>query len=104
MSRDESKSARRIARRSVLKGAAAAAGAATMARLGITAARADEAKFSLVNPKYQPLYDGTPSYYFNDPQWVKDTIPRLTWPKPGEPVPEIGVIIPTNEPDWIDSF
>jgi peptide/nickel transport system substrate-binding protein len=95
----------RIARRSVLRGAAAATGAAALARLGVGSAAAEgEAKFAVVNPKYAPLYEGNAGYYFNDAQWVKDTIPRLTWPKDGERVPELGVIIPNNEPDWIDSF
>ena len=106
MSRQHDRFGQPIVRRTVLRAAAAAAAAVAAGKLGIDAAEAQvaEPKFSVVNPKYLPLYQGDAGYFFNDPRWVKEAIPRLTWPKPGDRVPELGIIIPNNEPDWIDSF
>src|ERR671923_298027 len=60
--------------------------------------------FEVENPKYLALYDKVSGYYFNDQQWVKETTPRLTWPAAGDKVPEIRVIVPTNEPHWLEGM
>ncbi len=66
---------------------------------------AQDTPFAVENPaRYMRLYNERKGYYFKDPEWVKFTTPRLTWPKDGEKVPEMRVIVPTNQPDWLDGW
>ncbi|GAA5232559.1 hypothetical protein FOZ76_00685 [Verticiella sediminum] len=62
------------------------------------------ATFHLANPSYEPVYSQMSGYYFNDPAWVKETTPRLTWPKEGDKVPELTVMIPSHQTDWLDGW
>jgi len=91
-----------INRRSALKLAAGAA--AVAARVGVAEAAPAAPQFALADPHYQPLYAGTNSYFFNDPQWVAWTRPRLTWPKAGEKVPELTVVIANIQSTWLDAW
>lgn len=89
-----------IDRRSLLQLIGATGGAMA---LGLPA-HAAEAPFHIANPKYTKLYERTGTYYFNDPQWVSATTPRLTWPKAGEKIPELTVMIPTVQTNWMDAW
>jgi peptide/nickel transport system substrate-binding protein len=60
--------------------------------------------FKLANPKYLPLYSKRRESYFNDPQWVKETRKRLTWPKPGERVPDLVIYVPHQKTEWVDAM
>jgi len=88
---------------------AAATAAAAATRIGPTptpasAAPAAETPFSLADPRYDALYKGTSSYFFNDPQWAAWTRPRLTWPKAGEKIPELTVVIANIQSTWLDAW
>lgn len=63
-----------IDRRSLLA-LMAATGAGT---LPLGAAAQGTPAFELEDAKYRPAYDGLKGYYFQDPEWVKQTVPRLT--------------------------
>ena len=89
-----------LGRRTLLRLAAAASGAAA---LGMPALAADTT-FVLADPKYTALYHRTGGYYTGDPQWVSWTKPRLTWPQAGEKVPELTVTIPTVQTNWLDAW
>ena len=67
-------------------------------------ARAAEAGIATADPRYDRLYKATSTYFANDPQWVAWTRPRLTWPKAGEKVPELTVVIPTVQGAWLDAW
>ncbi|MBM3567412.1 MAG: hypothetical protein FJX46_01505 [Alphaproteobacteria bacterium] len=97
MSRQERFKGPKMDRRSLMM-LMAASGAA-----GPALAQAEPA-IDVVNPKYRKFYDDVAGYYIKDPQWVKETAARLTWPQAGERVPEIRVIIPNTEPAWLDAF
>lgn len=57
------------------------------------------------DPFYEErLYRARKGWYMNDPKWVKIVTPRLTWPKEGQRVPDIEVLIPSNQQTWIDSM
>jgi peptide/nickel transport system substrate-binding protein len=60
--------------------------------------------FAVANPKYDALYREASSYFVNDPQWVAWTTPRLTWPKAGEKVPELTVMIANIQSSWLDAW
>jgi peptide/nickel transport system substrate-binding protein len=94
-----------IDRRSLLK-LMAVMGVQTTAGVWMLPAHAQTAtpKFELENPKYLAMYDKYKGFYFQDPEWIKFTTPRLTWPKEGEKVPELTVVIPSNQPDWLDGW
>src|SRR5689334_5504190 len=77
---------------------------ALLSRFAGGTALAAEPSIELENPEYKRLYGTVSNYYFNDPQWVKETTPRLTWPQAGEKVPELTVVLPTNEPHWLDAY
>ncbi|MCW5730904.1 MAG: hypothetical protein KIT20_09115 [Alphaproteobacteria bacterium] len=104
MTHDTDGPGRTIDRRTLLMLMAATGGGAAMSGLGSFPAFAQDPTIELENPKYNRLYNEISGYYFKDPVWVKETATRLTWPKAGEKVPEIGVIIPTNQPDILDAF
>lgn len=91
-------------RRSALKLAAAAAASPSLARLGMRDASAAEAGPAVANPKYDALYREASAYYVNDPQWLAWTNPRLTWPKAGEKVPELTVMIANIQSAWLDAW
>ena len=80
-------------------GAVAAAGT-----LGTRPALAAEAPFTLTDPRYDPLYKGTRTYFVNDAQWAAWTRPRLTWPKVGEKVPDLTVVIANIQGTWLDAW
>ena len=94
----------RIDRRSLLRLAAAFGGTAALARFGLLPAHAAEAGIATADPLYDRLYKATSTYFANDPQWVAWTRPRLTWPKAGEKVPELTVVIPTVQGAWLDAW
>jgi peptide/nickel transport system substrate-binding protein len=76
---------------------------ASLGAHALPAMAADDA-FTVANPKYEPLYQRTGTYYKNDPQWVSWTKPRLTWPRAGDLVPELTVTIPTVQTNWLDAW
>ncbi|MCB1546720.1 MAG: twin-arginine translocation signal domain-containing protein, partial [Hyphomicrobiaceae bacterium] len=94
-------------RRQLLRVAAVMGGAAALAGLlpedAAAQAPSGGAKLSLVNPKYERLYKQRKNYLMNDPLWVKETAARLVWPKEGEEIPELGVLVPSTYQDWIDA-
>ncbi|MGE0724857.1 MAG: ABC transporter substrate-binding protein [Alphaproteobacteria bacterium] len=92
-----------IDRRSLLMLMAATAGGAALGGFGGEAEAADPV-IEVTNPKYNSFYNGVSGYYMKDPGWVSETTARLTWPKEGEVVPEIGVLVQSNEPSRIDAF
>lgn len=93
-----------IDRRSLLK-LMAATGAGTAAGVWPLVAGAQEPKFEVEDSSYaERLYNARKGYYFQDAEWVKQTTPRLTWPRDGEPIPEIQIIMPNNAPDWLDGW
>lgn len=91
-------------RRSLLKLMAATGAGSAAAGVPWRAAAQGAAKFELEDPKYKSMYEGFKGYYFQDPEWVKQTTPRLTWPKEGERIPELQIIMPNNNPDWLDAW
>src|SRR5665213_2619886 len=90
---------RSIDRRDLLRFAAAAS--LTAGGHKVFAADAD---FTLADEKYAQLYRHSGTYYANDPQWVRWTRSRLTWPQAGEKVPELTVMIPTVQTNWLDAW
>jgi peptide/nickel transport system substrate-binding protein len=83
----------------------ATTGAATAFGSGLSpSANAAGPEFALENEAYKRLYSNISGYFFKDDTWIKEATPRLTWPKPGEPVPDIRVVIPASAPDALDSF
>jgi len=96
---------RAIDRRTMLALMAATGGSAAMARgWPIGEAMAQQARPELANPAYARLYDNVSGYFFKDEVWLKETVARLAWPAKGTPIPELRVVIPSNEPDTLDSF
>ncbi|HEY0570630.1 MAG TPA: ABC transporter substrate-binding protein [Enterovirga sp.] len=83
----------------------AATGAVTSVGAGFSrSGEAAEAKFSVQNPAYEEYYNKLSGYFFQDEIWAKEATPRLTWPSPGQPVPDIRVVVPASAPDALDSF
>jgi len=76
----------------------------SMSGLDIAPASAQQSAIKLENDKYLRLYDAVKGYYFNDPAWVSETTARLTWPNDGDVVPELTVMLPSNESQWLDAF
>jgi peptide/nickel transport system substrate-binding protein len=87
-----------VSRRTLLRLAASAGGLAALP------AFAADNGFIVVNAKYDALYQRTGTYYTKDPQWITWTRPRLTWPQAGENVPELTVVIPTVQTNWLDAW
>jgi peptide/nickel transport system substrate-binding protein len=92
-------------RRSFLQ-AALMTGAARLLGWGVAFGQevADKLPFKLANAKYLPLYAKRRESYFNDPQWVKETRKRLTWPKPRERVPDLVIYVPHQKTEWVDAM
>ena len=83
----------------------AATGAAASFGTGLPdVACAADSKFSVQNPDYAEYYNKLSGYFFQDDVWVKEATPRLTWPTPGQPVPDIRVVVPASAPDALDTF
>ncbi len=95
---DQAKAGQPVGRRTLLQLAGAAIGGA-----GLPALAADQ-DFPVANPKYNALYQRTGGYYTKDPQWVSWTRPRLSWPQAGEKLPELTVVIPTVQTNWLDAW
>ncbi len=91
-----------IDRRAALLLGAGAAAAVT--KLGAAPALGAEAPFTLADPRYDELYKRSGPYFTNDPEWVRWTRPRLTWPKAGEKVPELTVYIANIQSAWLDAW
>jgi len=68
------------------------------------AAAQDASQIQLANPAFRQLYAEQRGYYIQNPAWVRDTVARLTWPAAGTKVPELGVLIPTTQPAWLNAF
>jgi hypothetical protein len=62
---------------------------------------AAEDRIELEDPSYKEFYNRKGNY-FQDPKWVEQTLPRLQWPKGGERVPEINVLVVSEAPTWMD--
>ena len=93
-----------IDRRQAVKLTAAAAVAPALPWPGIPYRKPDGNAIAVANPKYDTLYREASSYFVNDPQWVEWTRPRLTWPKPGEKVPDLTVMIANIQSSWLDAW
>lgn len=104
MQDDNSGIGRPIDRRSLMMLTAATA-ATGMTGLGAAPAFGQAPpKIELENASYLRLYDQVQGYYFKDPGWVSETTPRVTWPKEGDVVPELTVMLPANESTWADAW
>ncbi|MFN8891079.1 MAG: twin-arginine translocation signal domain-containing protein, partial [Alphaproteobacteria bacterium] len=68
------------------------------------AAAQDASQIQVANPAFRQLYAEQRGYYIQNPAWVRDTVARLTWPAAGTKVPELGVLIPTTQPAWLNAF
>jgi peptide/nickel transport system substrate-binding protein len=95
---------RRVSRRVLLRMMAAAGGAPALAALGADRVLAADAEIEVADPKYKRFYTGIDGIHSNDPNWVKLTRPRLTWPAEGEPVPELTVTLDASLPDQLDAW
>ena len=93
-----------IDRRSLMMLMAATGASAALPAPFLSTAQAAEGEFQLENPAYARLYNNVSGYFFKDEVWSKETRARLAWPTPGTPVPELRVVVPSNEPDTVDSF
>ena len=104
MSIDDQPAGTKLGRRALLKLMAATGGGAALGHFGAMPTWAADPAIEVADPRYNKLYNEVSNYYLKDPQWVKETTPRLTWPQAGEKVPELSVVIPTVEPHWLDAF
>ncbi len=93
-----------IDRRSLMMLMAATGASATFGPGFGALAQTAEPAFQVENQKYLALYDRITGYYFKDKEWIRETTPRVTWPAAGDKVPEIRVIVPTNEPHWLEGM
>lgn len=89
-------------RRTLLKMAAVTGGVATLG--GRPARASDAARITFVDPKYRAFYDEREGYFLRDAGWVEETLPRITWPRDGERIPEFRVMLQTARPDSIDAW
>lgn len=64
----------------------------------------DAARIKVADPDFMHLYGQQRGYYLQNADWVKETIARLTWPKEGDKVPELSVLLPNESPDRIAAF
>jgi peptide/nickel transport system substrate-binding protein len=88
-------------RRTFLKIAGVTGGLLAMQGLAPRDLLAAGPRFELEDTAYNEFYNGK-GYYMQAPKWVEQTLPRLQWPKAGEVVPEIGVLVITTNQFWID--
>ena len=94
-----------VDRRTFLKLAAVTGGAAFASGMPFGSARAaDAAKITFAEPKYRDFYNEKDGYFLRDQGWVDETVPRITWPKDGDKVPDLTVLVQTSRPDWTDAF
>jgi peptide/nickel transport system substrate-binding protein len=91
----------RLDRRTFLKMAGIAGGLLVLPQLSPGDIFAQEERFELEDPSYKEFYNRKGNY-FQDPKWAEQTLPRLKWPKGGERVPEINVLVVTEAPFWMD--
>lgn len=91
-------------RRTFIKMAAVTGGVATTVGFPFPASAnpADSIKFA--NQKYRDYYNSTDGYFLRDKNWVSDTIPRITWPKNDDVIPELTVLTQNSRPDWLDAW
>jgi peptide/nickel transport system substrate-binding protein len=61
-------------------------------------------QIQVVNPDYMRLYGQQRGYFLQNPNWVRDTVARLTWPQEGAKVPDLSVLIPNEQPHWLSAF
>ena len=94
---------RLIDRRSMLQLMSALGGTLALPAWPSSAEAADET-FALANPAYEKMYNNISGFYFKDETWAKETRPRLRWPTPGQPIPDIRVVVPADAPDSVDAF
>lgn len=92
-------------RRTLLKMAAVTGGVASIGT-GLAQAQASDAaaRITYVDPKYRDFYNQLEGYFLRDAGWVEETIPRITWPRDGERIPEFKVMLQTSRPDSIDAW
>jgi peptide/nickel transport system substrate-binding protein len=94
-----------VDRRTFLKIAGVTGGLMAAPGLGLNELFAATPEIQTEDPYYtEKFYKARKGWYMNDPRWVKKVTPRLTWPKAGERVPEIEVLIPSRSTTWIDSM
>jgi len=105
---DKKNSGGPIDRRTLLQLMAATGSVAAFGGVGGSlaahAASSGGSGISVVSPKYETFYKHYSDYFMNDPQWVTYTSARLKWPAKGERVPDLSVVIPNSNPDWLDAF
>jgi len=58
--------------------------------------------FEVEDPTYMDFYSKYKGFYMQNPKWVEQALPRLQWPKAGERVPEIVVLVQAEQPFWMD--
>jgi len=94
-----------VDRRMFLKIAGVTGGLMAMPGLSVNDLFAAGPEIRTEDPYYEKkLYKARKGWYMNDPKWKKRAASRLTWPKAGEPVPKIEVLIPSSRQAWIDSM
>ena len=70
----------RVSRRLVLQGLAAGAAVAHAPSRAFAA----PGEIMVADPRYERFYKGQSGIHAQDPNWLKQTLPRLTWPGDGE--------------------
>ncbi|MSO75793.1 MAG: twin-arginine translocation signal domain-containing protein [Alphaproteobacteria bacterium] len=94
-----------VDRRTFLKLAAVTGGAAMLSGVPLASPHAaDAAAVTFVDPKYRDFYNEKDGYFLRDQGWVDETVPRITWPKDGDKVPDLTVLIQTAVPAQADAF
>ena len=88
-------------RRTFIKIAGITGGLLVMPGLAYRDLFAAEDSIELEDPSYKEFYNRKGNY-FQDPKWVEQTLPRLQWPKGGERLPEINVLVVSEAPTWMD--
>jgi peptide/nickel transport system substrate-binding protein len=89
-------------RRTFLKIAGVTGGLLAMQGLARRDLLAAEARIDVEDPAYSAFYNSRKGFYMQAPKWVEQTLRRLQWPKAGEAVPEIGVLVIATNQFWID--
>ncbi len=95
---------RGMSRRSVLRSLAATGGGAAVARWGGGSALAADPEIQIADPRYEKFYKGQSGIHALDPNWVKQTLPRLAWPGADDMVPELTVTLDSSLPDQLDAW
>jgi peptide/nickel transport system substrate-binding protein len=89
-----------INRRSFLKTAGVAGAAVAAQAVSFGELFGQEPTIELEDASYLALYNGLPNCLMKDPEWIKYSASRLRWPRAGEPVPELSVMV--DLPSWTD--